>query len=576
MRRDHNQKAGSRVLVVGFSVTDEMSFVEFARRRTADRGDLTFDKVGIGGWTPVELRHVIGAILDHYTPDYVIYEIATSQLRAQGRHRNDHMASLQALANAAATRGIRRISFFDLPREDVVEQGDWLWAMHKSFCAQYGLGYKSVPLGKDMLRDVVHPSDRGKEVFTDAFMDLLDVPEIPETARKALCQLPNPFSSIAAHTCAKGKPATKVYSRGGYVQDVVNIAGGESVTFDFGPQPVQVMGYSMLLGPTTGAVTATSGNFSHLAKGYDAFCYYERIGAVQFKPEPLTNLTLRQHPDVPETELHKGDKNLGGRTGHIGRFFILTDGKQANAAPPKLTGRARENRLIHLHQPRTGGRSLQQAFRDHLPQERVVSFNPGNPDAVQTMLDQDAWQVFTGSFFALPGRIARQLLALPIWMTVVRDPGERLVSFLHYARAVPQLGAWHQKLKDLSLEDGIDLLVSEESSYAQSSQCRGIVWGEEDPTCTGARRVMARRFRMVCALEHLDQGFESLKALNVVANDAKTPHIFQSLPRDDALLAFARRTLGKRAAEDVALHQSLLQSGPEISEPGLLNQVETR
>lgn len=574
-----------RILTVGFSVTDENSFVEFTRKRTADRGDLHFDKVGIGGWTPFELRFVIGAILDHYKPDFVIYEVATSQLRAQGRRQEDHLASVRALAQAAARRGIRRMAFFDLPRADVTEAGDWLWGMHRAFCAQYGLGYVSVPLQEDMLRDVVHPSDRGKEVFTEAFMTLLDTPEIPAASLDALRQLPNPFSSVSAkasaqasaQTGAQGIPATKRYQRGGYVQDVVSIPGGQSVTFDFGPTPVRVMGYSMLLGPTTGAITATSGDFSHWAKGYDAFCYYERIGAVQFPPEPLRSLTLRQHPEVPETQLHKGDKNLGARMGGIGYFFLLSEGgKPAVAAPPKLTGKARDNRLIHLHQPRTAGRSLRKAFQDHLPSPRLVSFNPANPEAVQEMLHHDAWQVFSGSFFALPGRIARQLLALPVWMTVVRDPAERLVSFLHYARAVPQLGAWHHKLKDLSLEEGIDRLIAEDSSYAQDSQCRGIVWGEEEPTCDGARRVIDRRFRMVCAMEQLDQGFEALRALDLVAPGADLPHIFQGAPRDAALVELARARLATRTAEDAALHRHLLRSGPILAPRGAENEVETR
>lgn len=567
------------VLAVGFSVTNEQSFVEFSRQRTEGRG-LRFSKVGIGGWAPFQLRHVNGYILDQAGhPDHVIYEIATSQLRAQGRPRPDHLATLRALCSGAVRRGARRISFLDLPREDVTEDGDWLWQMHRDFCAEHGLGYASVSLDRDgMLRDVVHPSDLGKQIYTDAFMGLLDTPEIPQPALERLRGYPAPWSCRPAARYATGQPKVGNFSRGGFGQDMVTISSGAAQVFDFGA-PTKVAGYTMLLGPTTGALSASAEGFSHQYKGYDAFCYYERPGITMFEPHMMTRLTIRQDPDVPDTELRKGDKNFGPRTGQIGIFLVMApdipdmSAKNTQAAPapaaapvlPALTGVARERRLVHLHQPRTAGRSLRQAFVDHLAPGRIETFQPADPETVQRMLDRDAWQVFSGSFQALPGRIAAQLLALPVWMTVVRDPAERLVSFLHYARAVPALKAWHARLKPLSLEDGLALLVSEGSTYAQSSQCRGIVWGEDDPTCDGARRVIDRRFRMVCAFEHLDRGFEALKALDLVAPGSALPHVFNSsAPFDAALLATARTLLAGRGAEDAALHRSLVQDGPVL------------
>lgn len=576
-------------LVVGFSVTDQHSFVEFARKRCANAGrPLRIDKVGIGAWTPWQLRHVIGYLLDLYgKPDHLILEIATSQLRGQGRPRADHMDSLRAICAEATARGASRISFFDLPRRDVTEQGDWLWQMHRDFAAEHRMGHVAVPLQDGMLRDEVHPTEPGKQIYTDAFMRLLDTPEMPPAIRDRLRAAPAPYDCIPAPDCAVGQPVTRPFGRGGFDQTVVGIPGGSIQRFDFGG-PVQLVGYTMLLGPRTGALTAVSGGFSHRYKGYDPYCYYERLGITLFEPRTLSTLTIRQEPEVPDTALLKGDKDGGPRLGHIGAFLIRREdgrapldraadaephadrgappGRPAQPAPAltALTGQARGNRLIHLHQPRTAGRSLRQAFADHLGAARVVGFQPGAPDAVQDMLDADAWQVFTGGFMALHGKIAGQLLKLPCWMTVVRDPAERLVSFLHYARAVPALGAWHDRLKPLAPRDGLALLVSEGSSYAQSSQCRAIAWGEDAPTASGARRAIDRRYRMVCTMEQLPAGFEALKRWGLVAPDAVLPHVFAGPPIDAALLADARQILAEHAAEDAALHRMLLQGGPVL------------
>ncbi|KAB2538824.1 hypothetical protein AL035_18835 [Salipiger aestuarii] len=131
----------------------------------------------IGKTAGTSVRIDIGRFFD---PDHVIYEGATSQLRAQGRPHADHLATLGALCSGAVRRGARRISFFDLPREDVTENGDWLRQMHREFCAEHGLSPVSVSLDRDgMLRDVVHSTDLGKQVYTDAFMGLQDPPDSP-------------------------------------------------------------------------------------------------------------------------------------------------------------------------------------------------------------------------------------------------------------------------------------------------------------------------------------------------------------------------------------------------------------
>lgn len=564
----------TRVLVVGFSVTGEFSFVEEARRRTVTRKNVTIEKVGLGAWTPYMLRHVIGDILDEYKPNAVIYEIATSQLRAQGRSRVDHQASLDALASAAACRGVRRISFLDLPRSDVTEEGDWLCAMHRDFCARHGFGYAHVPFRPGLLRDLAHPTDEGKRVYADAFMPLLETAVMPDATQAAFSRQQNPYRSVPAHLCAEPDTAARrAFQRSGYRETCVSIPAGEKVAFDFGDTPVRLVGFSMLLGPRTGRLTIEGDGFQHEAKGYDAFCYYERVGPVQVAPHPLTQLSIRQETDIPDTPLAKGEKSLEARVGHIGRFFIEEHRKPlVKAVPTVLKHTKPQNRLIHLHQPRTGGRSLQAAFRARLPLAKVVAFNPREPDAVQVMLDRDDWQVFTGAFFTLPGRIAQSLLKQPIWMTVVRDPAARILSFLNYARSVPLVQPWYERLADRSTQEGLRQLVEAGTTYGQSSQCRAIAWGEETPDFGGARRAIDRRYRMICALEHLDQVFGDLAQMGLVPHGSPPPHVFRSEPPDPDSLDYARELLQRTAAEDFALYEWLLQTGPIIKDRNLISE----
>ncbi|EIE51119.1 hypothetical protein C357_10472 [Citreicella sp. 357] len=152
-------------------------------------------------------------------------------------------------------------------------------------------------------------------------------------------------------------------------------------------------------------------------------------------------------------------------------------------------------------------------------------------------------------------------MALPVWMTVVRDPVERLVSFLHDARPVPALKAWHHKLTPLSLEDGLALPVDVWPKYAQSSHCCAIAGDEDVPTASSARRAIDRRYRMVCTMKQLGEAFGALKRRDLVAQEATLPHIFTGPAHDATLLAQARQILAEHAAEDAALHRMLLQDG---------------
>jgi hypothetical protein len=307
------------ILVIGFSVTAEDSLVEIANKRLRTNGAKRIIKVGLGGWFPFLLKFMVDEILDANPASHVIFEISTSSLRATDRSQEDHMGSLMALLEACARRHLP-VSFLDLPRADIDNQDDWLFDMHEKLCVKYGLGYKRVALSKGLLRDVVHPTDHGKQVFADALMELIyEKPPISDIMQ--LCNVPQIYGSLRASDCLREPNTLRSFARSGFSTTLTPITENAQVAFDL-PTDITLCGCTMMIGPETGYLTVKCNGFERKLTAYDAFAYYERLNATFFGEHRSDWVVLYQHKERPDIALNKGVPSDAPRMGYVGHFFI--------------------------------------------------------------------------------------------------------------------------------------------------------------------------------------------------------------------------------------------------------------
>jgi len=306
------------VLVLGFSVTAENpGFVEAARKALEPEAGITLHKIGLGGLQPYHMRHMLDEIFEDVAPDLVIAELATPAFRSFPRPPEDHQDTVDALVACCAARNVA-LGFLDLPRTDVDSETDWVFAMHKATCDAHGLPYLRGPEGEGLLRDVVHTTPEGTQAYADILLELLDrplvVPQGPSgTVRKG-------FGSVLI-----GRVAPQdlyAFSRGGYTVETPQLAAGQTVTIPFG-KPTKVCGISYLMGPRTGKLRLVNGTEERIIPCYDQFCYYERFGAMMFEPRLWDAVEITQLPDMPDTELLKGEPDLSERLGFPAHVFTI-------------------------------------------------------------------------------------------------------------------------------------------------------------------------------------------------------------------------------------------------------------
>lgn len=307
------------VLVLGFSVTAENpGFVEAARKSLKPEAGVVLHKIGLGGLQPYHMRHMLEEIFQTFDPDQVVAELATPAFRNFPRPPEDHQATVQALVNFCADRGVA-LCFFDMPRTDVDSNTDWVFAMHKAACDAHGLPYLRAPEDEGLLRDIVHTTPAGTAAYADALLELLEMPcVIPQRSSKA------PQDRFGALLISQGASQELYsFSRGGYTVEAPQLRAGETITIAFG-KPTRVCGISYLMGPRSGKLSLSSGSDKRNVSCYDQFCYYERFGAMMFDPQLWETVEITQLPDMPDTPLLKGEANMSERLGVPVHLFTLT------------------------------------------------------------------------------------------------------------------------------------------------------------------------------------------------------------------------------------------------------------
>lgn len=315
-----------KILVLGYSVTAEgPGFVEIAKDQLGKASGVTLTKAGLGGVQPYHARYLFPKIIRQQQPDAVILEQSTPAFRSFLKGPKDYQHSLHALLRECQSSEIS-FGFLDLPRADFDFENDWVSRYHADIAEAYGVPHAIVLRQPGMLRDEVHPTSVGKEVYARALLSLL--PRLaPLNGSVQRFQSAPHYDALLVEELVPPHMPRYTLSRGGYDENMVLIGSGLSLTIPF-PQNSLVRGFSGLMWPRCGELEITLGDAVLWRQMYNEYCYYPRMGAVLFGgPNENKGFTagwakFKQLPEQPNTPLRKGSVNLQPRLGGIGSLFV--------------------------------------------------------------------------------------------------------------------------------------------------------------------------------------------------------------------------------------------------------------
>lgn len=307
-----------KILVFGFSVTAETGgFVErCAAICERKRPDLEVMKVAIGGLHLDYARHLLKDVVAKHKPDAIIMEIASSVYRLRrGTEEQiaEYTAGMAAAFSLCRETGMR-CGILDLPQERI-RDNDWMAEADDKFSQMYKVPLRRVPLDMSVLRDNVHPNEKGKDRYAQALFEL--VVEVADSAPD--------FSSVKAERSFGAYPVQDLdihngtfreFSRAGFVAPMLELPEGRPIGITL-PEPVIVTGLIVLRGPTSGELRLMVGDKIDRCDCYDRFCYYERLGGALATPRLASGIAVVQASNLPAEELLKGEKDLGPRRGGI-------------------------------------------------------------------------------------------------------------------------------------------------------------------------------------------------------------------------------------------------------------------
>tara|TARA_R110002124_G_scaffold109596_12_gene262614 strand:+ start:493 stop:1470 length:978 start_codon:yes stop_codon:yes gene_type:complete len=315
-----------KVLVLGYSVTAEgPGFVEIARDDIEAGSDIQLVKAGLGGVQPHHARYLFPEILRHHQPDAVVLDQSTPAYRTFLKSPHEYIKTLHALLRDIQLSGLR-FGFLDLPRTDVDFGDDWVVRLHAALAEECDVPHIVVSRAEGLLRDEVHPTEKGRQVYATALLSLLDRLAPLNCTADRFEAAPHYDALMVTRLVPEHMPRY-LLSRGGYDEKMVLVGSNLTLTLPF-ERPCIVQGFSGLMWPRSGAFEISLGGRTFQHQMYNEFCYYPRMGAVLFGgPNAIESynsswMSFRQLPEQPNTPLRKGTVNEMPRLGAVGSIFI--------------------------------------------------------------------------------------------------------------------------------------------------------------------------------------------------------------------------------------------------------------
>lgn len=308
-----------KFLVFGFSVTGENDgFVERASARSAEgTQDVLITKIAIGGLHAVYARHLAPDIIKTTKPDALVIEMATSSHRCQEESAAlvaDQRYSMEALFEICKNLDIP-CGLLDLPRVGVTGDRDWLVETNAELARQFSIPHQIHALDQTILKDEVHPTDEGKDIYAEILLQLIGVIQQTKPDFKKLATA-RTFDAYAIKNLDVPNAQYGTFSRAGFTADVLLINEGETISIPL-PRPSRVTGLLMQMGPKSGTLKVHMNGTDMEMLCYDQHSYFVRMGGKSLKPTVTETVIVTQDSAMPQRELLKGEKDYGHRIGGI-------------------------------------------------------------------------------------------------------------------------------------------------------------------------------------------------------------------------------------------------------------------
>lgn len=329
--------ATEKTLVIGFSVTEMPSSYFPIAQWTAQTQNLGIEirKCGIGGITTESLPYFIDHVLDRH-PDCnrVVFEIATSYVRQvyqqhaayNNAYYREIWQHIERLILACHARG-KEAAFFNLPRADANYADDMLEAIILKVCSVYSTPVLSLPNDfflqqvdiPSLLIDEVHPTPLGAQLYAEKLLGFIRSLGTPQL-RRGPQPVKHRYNALDIGSIVD-EGSRRKFLRHGFEADYALVQEGKPLTVNFGSKH-KIEGFSVLCGPRSGMLTITTDQKRDFFC-YDGHCYYERM-MTSVQPLGTTEtVTFEIQPDMPQTKLLKGEKDMRSR--EIGIFFLFTE-----------------------------------------------------------------------------------------------------------------------------------------------------------------------------------------------------------------------------------------------------------
>lgn len=323
-----------KILVFGFSVTgDATGYVErFSECYAAQRPHYSIIKVGLGGMQPDHARHLIPSLVDQFTPDVIVIEFSTASYRdrpSSDFRRGDQRATILSLFSLCRDRSLK-CGILDFPLVGVDANDDWMLEVNETQSARFGVPHKVLGLLPGTLTDIVHPNSAGKDRYARALLEILD----------EICESNPDFSTLGkvrtfhAHRIEDIEIEggdQRTFNRHGFDVTMQNCPADTLISFKL-PKFSALVGLITAMGPRTGTMQIKTPGTEDTIPSYDGFCYYERVIGRTTTKTITQSLSICQLSDIPDTPLHKGQKNTEPRIGSVSHILFepLSDDQLAS------------------------------------------------------------------------------------------------------------------------------------------------------------------------------------------------------------------------------------------------------
>lgn len=316
----------SRVLCLGYSVTELTGYVERANALAAEAGGaLTFVKSGWGGHSLPSIACLIDEILDALPCDAVLLELFT------GNVRYFDAATMRAYLDdilAATARRNLPVAFLGLYQGGVDYRTEVVAGLLAEYRALHAIPYRDLaalvaaaPDIAALLGDGTHTTPAGADFYGAAVCAYLH--EEPPSRAYAVRFRKRPVRWVSLPVRTLPGPACPFeLRRNGIPLHFLELREGESADIPLG-RPRRVIGALVTYGPNAGELTFrdAAGGPARRVVAYDAFSYYTRSVFRTVTLPVLSTLRVAQSAALPEIALRKGEPDRGPRLGRVSHVF---------------------------------------------------------------------------------------------------------------------------------------------------------------------------------------------------------------------------------------------------------------